>query len=380
MGSQSFWFFPTRMRIIIAITFSLALVECRRHLCDDMTRPVCPGGAKAVYNRPTGKNTKGSTYFPPPTCPGQGPFGAKPFCEDGSTPAFRFNGCKYEELKCPNGQGKPPHCPGGGPRCDRPFTVCQDGSPCACPGGGKGCAFVHRRCANGDKCHRQCKTGQPHCPWFTKNRNPHNGTRIHNAGPRRPGNKEGGHNWQGDFPGNRPYPDLVNQYGPFGKLSGERKHFTDRFASQNGDLPITQVKIFEGNYLGHKDVIVGIQFEYDGVPGEVRGKSTGRMVSASVPPGETIEKITIRSFEEGLPKPNNLIFFLKFELSDGTTIETTPTSRGKMHVIPQVRDNVIPTQDNDIPGGTGLAFITGYEVIDTPRGMLGQLRFFFHYP
>merc|ERR1712142_11257 len=181
MGSQSFWFFPTRMRIIIAITFSLALVECRRHLCDDMTRPVCPGGAKAVYNRPTGRNTKGSTYFPPPTCPGQGPFGAKPFCEDGSTPAFRFNGCKYEELKCPNGQGKPPHCPGGGPRCDRPFTVCQDGSPCACPGGGKGCAFVHRRCANGDKCHRQCKTGQTHCPWFTKNRNPHNGTRIHNA-------------------------------------------------------------------------------------------------------------------------------------------------------------------------------------------------------
>merc|ERR1712142_340542 len=206
MGSQSFWFFPTWVRIIIAITFSLALVECRRHLCDDMTRPVCPGGAKAVYNRPTGRNTKGSTYFPPPTCPGQGPFGAKPFCEDGSTPAFRFNGCKYEELKCPNGQGKPPHCPGGGPRCDRPFTVCQDGSPCACPGGGKGCAFVHRRCANGDKCHRQCKTGQPHCPWFTKNRNPHNGTRIHNAGPRRPGNKEGGHHWGKDYPGHQPTP------------------------------------------------------------------------------------------------------------------------------------------------------------------------------
>jgi len=344
-----------------------------------MTRPVCPGGAKAVYNRPTGKNTKGSTYFPPPICPGSD--GGPAFCEDGSTPALRFNTCKYEELKCPNGQGMAPHCPGGGPLCDRPFRPCSDGSACSCPGPGTGCAFVHKRCANGDKCHRQCKTGQPHCPWFTKNRNKHDGIRIFNTGDHRPGNKEGGHNWQGDFPGNRPYPDLVNFYGPFGKLAGDREHFTDRFASQNGDLPITQVDVFQGSYLGHKDVIVGIQIYYDGTPGELHGKSTGDSVSVSLGAGETIEKITIRSLEDGFkPLPNNFIFFLQFETSAGVIVSTKPTGRGNMHVIPQVRDNVIPRQDNDIPGGTGLAFITGYAVTDTPRPVIGQLRFFFHYP
>jgi len=40
MGSQSFWFFPTRMRIIIAITFSLALVEPRLFTTDQ------PGGTQ----------------------------------------------------------------------------------------------------------------------------------------------------------------------------------------------------------------------------------------------------------------------------------------------------------------------------------------------
>merc|ERR1719312_595379 len=262
-----------------------------------MTRPVCPGGAKAVYNRPTGKNTKGSTYFPPPTCPGNP--GENPTCEDGSTPAIRFNGCEYDELKCPNGQGK-----------------------------------------------------APHCPWFTKNRNPHNGIRTYNDGPNRPGNKEGGHNWGGDFPGNRPFPDLVNFYGPFGKLNGDRKHFTDRFASKNGDLPITQVDVFQGNFRGHKNVIVGIQIYYGGVAGDLHGRSTGDSESLTLAADETIEKITIRSSEDGLSSPNNLIFFLAFETSAGIKINTRPTNRGKMQVIPQVRD-VIPKQDNDIPGGTG---------------------------
>jgi len=172
----------------------------------------------------------------------------------------------------------------------------------------------------------------------------------------------------------------VNQYGPFGKLNGDRKHFTDRFTSQNGDLPITDVEIFQGNFRGHKDVIVGIQFYYDGNAGGVHGRSTADVFNLSLATDETITKITIRSFEEGLPKPNNLIFFLKFETSEGQEIETKPTMRGKMHVIPQVRENVIPRQDNDIPGGSSLAFITGYVVTDTPRDMLGQLRFFFNYP
>jgi len=127
-------------------------------------------------------------------------------------------------------------------------------------------------------------------------------------------------------------------------------------------------------------VIVGIQIYYDGNPGDLHGRSTGDSVSLTLGVGETIEKITIQSSEDGLPSPNNLIFSLEFETSTGAKASTRSTSRGKMHVIPQVRDNVIPKQDNDIPGGTGLAFITGYVVDDTPRDMLGQLRFYFHYP
>jgi len=127
-------------------------------------------------------------------------------------------------------------------------------------------------------------------------------------------------------------------------------------------------------------VIVGIQIYYGGVPGELHGRSTDDSESLTLAADETIEKITIRSSEDGLSSPNNLIFFLEFESSTGSKISTRSTTRGKMHVLPQVRDNVIPKQDNDIPGGTGLAFITGYVVDDTPRDMLGQLRFYFHYP
>merc|ERR1711862_775838 len=232
--------------------------------------------------------------------------------------------------------------PDGGPGCDRPFRACSDGSACSCPGPGTGCAFRYRRCANGKSCRRQCNKGQPHCPWFTKNRNRHDGIRIHNDGDNRPVNKEGGHNWGGDFPGNRPYPDLVNFYGPFGKLNGDRNHFTDRFASNNGDLNITQVDVFQGNFRGHENVIVGIQIYYGGVAGDLHGRSTGGAVSLPLGAGETIEKITIRSSEEGLSSPNNLIFSLDLETNTGIKISTRSTNRGKMHVIPQVRDNVNP--------------------------------------
>merc|ERR1712179_655203 len=68
------------MKIFVAIAFFVAVAECRRHLCDDGTRPKCPDGSKAVYNRPTGKNTDGSKYFPPPVCSGEG----APACADGS--------------------------------------------------------------------------------------------------------------------------------------------------------------------------------------------------------------------------------------------------------------------------------------------------------
>merc|ERR1712142_44807 len=190
MGSHS------GMKIIIAITFLLSLIECRRHLCDDHTRPVCPDGTQAVYNRPTGKNSRKSKYFPPPVCHGKG----RPKCLDGSVAKYRFNTCSNEEKKCPKGQGQGQH--------DRPFSPCADGSPCKCPGRGKGCQFQYRRCSNGKKCRPRCRSGVPHCPWLTKNRNPHNGTRIYNTGPNRPGNKKRGHDWGIKHLGNMPRTSL----------------------------------------------------------------------------------------------------------------------------------------------------------------------------
>merc|ERR1712183_664077 len=153
MGAFSFSQ-PLNMKIFVAIAFLVAGAECRRHLCADGTRPKCPNGERAVYNRPTGKNTDGSKYFPPPVC---------------------------------NGEGKP---------------VCADGSQCKCPGEGKNCQFHYKKCGNGQGCRKACRSGVPHCPWFTKNRNKHDGIRTYNTGDNRPGNK--GHNWGPDYPGNQP--------------------------------------------------------------------------------------------------------------------------------------------------------------------------------
>ena len=122
---------------ILAIASLLALAEGRRHLCDDGTRPICSDGSKAVYNRPTGKNTGGSTYFPPPVCEGEG----SPACADGSVARVRFNTCPKDLMKCPNGQGLGPN--------DKPFSPCADDSKCHCPGGGKGCQFHYKVCDNG---------------------------------------------------------------------------------------------------------------------------------------------------------------------------------------------------------------------------------------
>merc|ERR1712215_264646 len=90
------------MKFLITVAALFAIAECRRHLCDDGTRPICSDGSKAVYNRPTGKNTDGSKYFPPPVCNGEG----APACADGSTPKVRFNTCSNDEKKCPTGQGQ----------------------------------------------------------------------------------------------------------------------------------------------------------------------------------------------------------------------------------------------------------------------------------
>ena len=178
------------MKFLITIATLFAIAECRRHLCDDGTRPICNDGSKAVYNRPTGKNTDGSKYFPPPVCNGEG----APACADGSTPKVRFNTCSNDEKKCPTGQGQG--------AMDKPFAPCADGSKCVCPGGGKNCQFHYRVCGNGQGCRKMCRKGQPHCPWWTKNRNKHDGIREFNTGDSRPGNK--GHNWGPDFAGNQP--------------------------------------------------------------------------------------------------------------------------------------------------------------------------------
>merc|ERR1712142_178382 len=186
-----------KMRIIITIAFLLAVAECRRHLCDDGSRPRCADGSHAVYNRPTGKNTKHSTYYPPPACSGPGQIPPAK-CDDGSDPAhYRFNVCKDEDKKCATGKGFGPH--------DKPRPACPKGGPCKCPGGGKHCLFKFRRCPDGSKCHYRCRDHkQPHCPWWTKDRNEHDGIKIYNTGIRRPGNFPEGHHWGPDYAGNRP--------------------------------------------------------------------------------------------------------------------------------------------------------------------------------
>lgn len=125
-------------------------------------------------------------------------------------------------------------------------------------------------------------------------------------------------------------------------------------------------------------MIVGIRISYDGTPADLHGRSTDGLVSVGLGAGQTITRITVFSFEEGLPRPYKFVNGLIFETSDGRTI-SAGSQRGREHVIPSVRDNVIPRQDNDIPGGDSLAFISGYTVIDTPRPVLGQINFFFNY-
>merc|ERR1712121_95977 len=122
-------------------------------------------------------------------CNGEG----APACADGSTPKVRFNTCSNDEKKCPTGQGQG--------ASDKPFAPCADGSKCVCPGGGKNCQFHYRVCGNGQGCRKMCRKGQPHCPWWPKNRNKYDGIREFNTGDSRPGNK--GHNWGPDFAGNQ---------------------------------------------------------------------------------------------------------------------------------------------------------------------------------
>merc|ERR1711887_480249 len=151
---------PLNMKIFVAVAFLAAVAECRRHLCEDGTRPNCPDGSKAIYNRPTGKNTEKAKYGPPPPCGGETP-------------------------------------------------VCLDGSKCGCPGGGKNCQFRYKVCGNRQKCRKPCKSGVPHCPWATKNRNKHDGIRVYNTGDKRPGNRLP-HHWGPTYKGNQAFPGKGN--------------------------------------------------------------------------------------------------------------------------------------------------------------------------
>merc|ERR1712013_559071 len=181
------------MRYIFLLSFLAGLIQARRWLCDDMTRPRCPDNTLAVFNRPTGNNFKRSRYHPPPTCGGNG----KLKCLDGSKPKPRFNTCARDEKVCNQNQGKCHRvcnenwpstriCPDGNAPfnncctiCDIPFQPCDDGSHPTCP------------------CSPKCK-----CPWKTKNRNKHNGITNYNYGADRPGNR--GHHWGAAYAGNRP--------------------------------------------------------------------------------------------------------------------------------------------------------------------------------
>merc|ERR1712179_333444 len=172
------------MRYIFLLSFIAGLSQARRWLCDDMTRPKCPNGKFAVFNRPTGNNFRRSKYHPPPYCQNKG----KLFCDDDSKPKPRFNTCARDEKVCNQNQGKCHRvcnenwpstriCPDGNAPfnnccniCDIPFQPCDDGSHPTCP------------------CYPKCK-----CPWKTKNRNKHNGISNYNYGAGRPGNR--GHRW-----------------------------------------------------------------------------------------------------------------------------------------------------------------------------------------
>eukprot|EP00090_Calanus_glacialis_P029009 TRINITY_DN4651_c0_g1_i1.p1 TRINITY_DN4651_c0_g1~~TRINITY_DN4651_c0_g1_i1.p1 ORF type:complete len:210 (-),score=34.90 TRINITY_DN4651_c0_g1_i1:101-730(-) len=206
------------MRLLLIIFSLSALVHARRWLCDDMTRPRCPDGTLAVYNRPTGNNAKNSKYHPPPTCKGQG----KIACADKSKPKPRFNLCARDEKVCNQNKGKCHRvcndkwpttriCPDGNTPflgccliCDLPFEPCHDGSHPRCPGVNQDCPWEAKRCKTPPRMPRtQCKDHMaPHCPWKTKNRNHHNGISDFNFGDERPGNR--GHRWGGAYAGNRP--------------------------------------------------------------------------------------------------------------------------------------------------------------------------------
>jgi len=157
------------------------------------------------------------------------------------------------------------------------------------------------------------------------------------------------------------------KYGPYGRLNGTRKSFTDRVASD-----LSRVDVYKGSFRGNENVIVGIQLFYNGAAAGLHGRITEELESITVGP---IRKITIWSLEEGLPRPNKLVNGLEFTV--GKRKIFIGSRRGKKDVIPKVRDNVIPRQDNDNPGGYHLQFISGYTTTDTPEPMIGQINFFF---
>jgi len=202
--------------IIFASVFTLGYA--RRWLCDDMTRPLCPDGTLAVFNRPTGNNFRRSRYHPPPHCKGQG----KLQCRDGSKPKPRFNTCARDEKICNPNQGRchrvcNPNwpigrsCPDGNTpfngccnTCNLPYEPCHDGSHPRCRGVKQTCPWEAKRCKTPPRMPRtQCKDHMaPHCPWKTKNRNKHNGVSNYNFGADRPQNR--GHRWGAAYAGNRP--------------------------------------------------------------------------------------------------------------------------------------------------------------------------------
>ena len=180
------------MKLLLILPLLFCLGHTRRYLCDDGTRPECRDGSRAVYNRPTGRNTKGSKYSPPPVCEGK----RKPICSDGSAAKPRFNQCSDEQKVCPMGEG----VRGG----NQPFRACWLGGVPSCPDNQKNCDYWKLLCLpHKYRPHRHCNIGKPHCPWYTKNRNNIDvNPGEYNQGPNRPQNR-GPHHWGKTWSGNR---------------------------------------------------------------------------------------------------------------------------------------------------------------------------------
>jgi len=161
----------------------------------------------------------------------------------------------------------------------------------------------------------------------------------------------------------------VFTFGPYGKLPGQNIKFDDNKPNIVYG-PVTAVHMFEGKYGVYENVIVGIQFEYQGIPAPIHGNPNGNKISMKAETGIHFTDITVNSIQNSPQPANNLIYYLQFTTSDGQT-----TSAGTPNVGTAT---TIPTSGK----GTSPIYISGYVLpkdISQNRKdqMLGQLNFIY---